>query len=121
MRIAQQPHRRYIHKHKRYSEGKYAEDAHLRHILFQPLQVHLYSSEKHYIEQPHAPEQLKAGVTLQNVKAILTQRHTRQHHAYDMRNTQFSHHYRCEEDSDEYNEENHRRVSNREVLCQFNH
>ena len=27
----------------------------------------------------------------------------------------------CAACSDEYDEENHRRVSNREVLCQFNH
>ena len=94
-RIAQKAAPGNIHKSKGQGKGKESEQRDRDEILLQSLKVHLYACEKHDIQQSHPAEELKTGIALKNVEAILTQRHTSQHHAYDMGDTQLTHDDRC--------------------------
>ena len=68
-------------------------------MFLHALHIHLQSGEEHDIVKSHSSKQFKRVVTLKNIEAILSDHHTSQHHADDMRNTQFTHHDRCEEDN----------------------
>ena len=74
-------------------------------ILLDALHVHLKTCEEHDVVEAYPSEQLKRVVTLQDVEAILSDHHACQHHPDDMRNTQFAHHDRCEEDDQQHHKE----------------
>ena len=106
---------------ERDAKSQQTEGAHLAQVLLQPLKVHLQTCQEHDIEQTNAPEKLERRVALQNIETVLADGNACQHHTYYMRNTQFAHHYRSEEDNEEHDEEYHRRTRYGQILRETNH
>ena len=63
-------------------------------MFLHTLRVHLQSSEEHDVVKSYTSKEFKGVVALQNIKAILPDDDTCEHHTDDMRNTQFTHHDR---------------------------
>ena len=79
-------------------------------MFLHALHIHFQSGQEHNVIKSHPAEQFKGVVTHQDVETILPDHHTRQHHTDDMRNTQFTHHNRCNEDDQQHHKEDQRGV-----------
>lgn len=99
-----------VHQYERHKKGHKSEYPHLANVLPQVLYVRLQACEEHNIQQSHLAEKLEAGIALQDVKPIVTDKNAGKYHTDDVRDTQLAHHYRCEKDNDEYGEEYRRGV-----------
>ena len=94
-----------IGKQKGYKAGEQTEDEKTVGVLLHTFHVHLQSGKEHNIIESYASEQLERVVALQNVEAILSDDDTCQHHADDMRNTQFTHHDRRKQNNHQHHKE----------------
>ena len=81
-------------------------------MFLHALHVHLQSRQEHDIAESDASEQFERVVTFQNVQAVLADKHTCQHHANDVRDTQFTHDNWGKQNDAKHDEEYQRRVCN---------
>ena len=90
-------------------------------VLLHALHVHLQAGEEHDVVQSDASEEFERVVALQDVQSILADEHAGEHHADDVRNSQFAHDDRGKQDYQQYHEEYQRGVGDGEICYQMCH
>ena len=110
-----------IGQDKGHNTGEQTEEKELPGVALHTLQVHLETGKEHDVVEAHAAEDLKGDVAFKDIESILADDDTCQYHADDVRNTQLAHHNRCRKNNQQYHEEDHRGVGNREVCCHQSH
>ena len=110
-----------IRQDKRHHEGEKTENQETSLVFLHTLHVHLQSGQEHDVVQSHTPEKLKRRVAFQNVEAILPHKHTRQHHADDVRNAQLAHDDGGKQNDAEHDKENQCRVCDGEIMRNVQH
>ena len=104
-----------IRKYQWYETRKESKAEELSGVFLQTLKIHLKTCKEHDIVESYTAEYLEGDVSLKDVESVITYHHTCEHHSDDMRDTQFTHHDRCEENDHKHHEEYQRGVGDGQI------
>ena len=110
MAVAQYGSRHDVGENQRHKTGEQAKNQELSGFALDTFHIHLETGQEHDVIKTDASEDLEGDVAFQNVQTIFANDDTRQYHANDVRNAQFTHDNRRKKNNHQHDEENHRGV-----------
>ena len=110
--IAQQTHTAPYTQPHRNQKGEPAEHKAFRPVLLKILHIHLKTGEKHDIIKPDFTEQFETAITVEHMKAMLSNQYPRQNHAYNMRYMKPSENHRSKKNNNQHQKKHPSRIRN---------